>query len=569
MSTVDAPSTPASPPRTLDALVQEHAELLAGAQEASHSRQYWSAFPESPSPRVYGESAAPEGEAAFRALLGRTFDLGQPNDGTVVGSEESPYGLELGITYPHSSPQDLVAAARTALPAWRYATPQQRAAVCVEILRRINARCFEMAHAVMHTSGQAFVMAFQAGGAHALDRGLEAVSYALQEQQRHASSVVWEKPQGKRPPLRMEKTFTPVSRGIGLVIGCNTFPTWNAYPGLFASLATGNAVIVKPHPRAVLPLALTASIAREVLADYGFDPNVVTVAAEADGERLAADLATDPAIGIVDYTGSTGFGEWLEQNAHQALVFTEKAGVNSVILESTDDYRAALDNLAFTLSLYSGQMCTTTQNLYVPSAGIDTDEGHKGVDELGSDLGAALDKLLGDDERAAGILGAVVNADVRSRLEAAPGSGDIAVPSRDVRAEAWPDAVIRTPTVVTVDGTDRDTYGRECFGPVSYLVRAGSRDDAVATFAGLTRERGALTAGVYSTDESFLRQVRAAALDSGVALSENLTGGVFVNQTAAFSDFHATGANPAANAAYADGHFVAGRFRVIGSRRPV
>ena len=34
------------------------------------------------------------------------------------------------------------------------------------------------------------------------------------------------------------------------------------------------------------------------------------------------------------------------------------------------------------------------------------------------------------------------------------------------------------------------------------------------------------------------------AEDAGVALSINLTGGVFVNQSAAFSDFHGTGANP-------------------------
>ncbi|MCK7473684.1 MAG: hypothetical protein MZV49_09430 [Rhodopseudomonas palustris] len=39
---------------------------------------------------------------------------------------------------------------------------------------------------------------------------------------------------------------------------------------------------------------------------------------------------------------------------------------------------------------------------------------------------------------------------------------------------------------------------------------------------------------------------------AGVALSINLTGGVFVNQSAAFSDFHGTGANPAANASYTD-----------------
>ena len=44
-------------------------------------------------------------------------------------------------------------------------------------------------------------------------------------------------------------------------------------------------------------------------------------------------------------------------------------------------------------------------------------------------------------------------------------------------------------------------------------------------------------------------------------------GRVFVNQTAAFSDYHGTGANPAANSAYVDAAFVASRFRVVTSRR--
>ena len=64
-------------------------------------------------------------------------------------------------------------------------------------------------------------------------------------------------------------------RGVALVIGCNTFPTWNTYPGLFASLACGNPVLVKPHPRAVLPLAISVEIARAVLRDAGFDTVVV------------------------------------------------------------------------------------------------------------------------------------------------------------------------------------------------------------------------------------------------------------------------------------------------------
>jgi hypothetical protein len=54
-----------------------------------------------------------------------------------------------------------------------------------------------------------------------------------------------------------------------------------------------------------------------------------------------------------------------------------------------------------------------------------------------------------------------------------------------------------------------------------------------------------------------------------VALSCNLTDGVYVNQSAAYSDFHATGLNPAANAALTDAAFVASRFGVVQSRRHV
>ena len=74
---------------------------------------------------------------------------------------------------------------------------------------------------------------------------------------------------------------------------------------------------------------------------------------------------------------------------------------------------------------------------------------------------------------------------------------------------------------------------------------------------------------MYSSDETVLAQAREAATAAGVALSENLTSQVFVNQTAAFSDYHGTGANPAANASYTDAAFVANRFRVITSRRHI
>ena len=558
-------------------LLDQHRETIEAAARALRERSYYSRYPESPSPRVYGEGSSERGQAAHEQSLNSDFSAlaDQPTTGETVGSEVSPYGPRLGVRYPQLDVAAAVAAAQAAIPAWRDAGAEVRAAVCTEIVERINARSHEMAHAVMHTSGQPFVMSFQAGGPHAQDRALEAVVAALEEQRRIPASVTWEKP-AKGEPIRMQKDYRVVPRGVALVIGCNTFPTWNAYPGIFASLATGNPVIVKPHPRAVLPLAITVAVAREVLAEAGFDKALVQLAPEDDGGTLAKDLALDPAVKIIDYTGGPGFGRWLETEAaaHGKLVYTEKAGLNTVVVDSTDDLRGMLGNLAFSFSLYSGQMCTAPQNLYVPQTGVETDEGHLSVEEFAGRLGEAITRFTADDARAVEILGATVNDDVRGRATDIPAlasrlGGQVVLDSRAVDHPTYPDAVVRTPALVSVDADNERAYTEECFGPVAFVIRTADTQESLRRMVATVQEHGAMTASVYSTDEEVLEATREAAADAGVALSENLTGQIFVNQTAAFSDFHGTGANPAANAAYADAAFVANRFRVVTSRRHV
>jgi phenylacetic acid degradation protein paaN len=555
-----------------DVLLDKHRQRLDAAVAAIASREYYSAFDESPSPRVYGESAAAEGRAAFEAMLGRPFPLDAPGAEGTVATERSPYGIDLGVAYPRVTDLDAVlGAAAAGMKGWRDAGPDGRTGVCLEILDRLHARVFELANAVHHTSGQAFVMAFQAGGAHALDRALEAVAYGWTEMTRTPATAVWEKPGPKpdSPPLRMEKTFTVVPRGVALVIGCNTFPTWNSWPGLFASLVTGNPVVVKPHPSAVLPLAITVQVCQEVLAEAGHDPHLVTLAAEAPDDRLAAALAVRPEVRLVDYTGGNAFGDWLEEHARQAVVFTEKAGVNTVVLDSTDDFAGMCRNLAFSFSLYAGQMCTAPQNVYVPGSGIETDLGVKSPAEVAAGIGGALDKLLGDDARAVELLGGIVNAGVVERLDAAPASGEVLVASRAVTHPTYPDATVRTPTLVGLSADDAGTYEAECFGPVAFLITTAGTEESIERFEDTVTRKGAMTAAVYSTDDAVVAAMREASLAAGVALSENLLGGVFVNQTAAYSDFHGTGANPAANASYTDAAFVAPRFRVVQSRRHV
>ena len=550
-------------------LFERHQALLDQALRAIAERGYWSAFPESPSPKVYGEGAAEAGKAAFDALLNKPFPLTLPGAEGTVGAERSPYGFPLGITYPKVGLDALFAAIAKAEPAWRKAGPEAWVGVSLEILARINKRSFEIAHAVMHTTGQAFVMAFQAAGPHAQDRGLEAVAYAWEEMRRVPAKAYWEKPQGKNEPLKMEKHYRIVPRGVGLVIGCNTFPTWNGYPGMFASLATGNAVVVKPHPNAILPLAISVQIAREVLAEAGFDPNIVTLVAHAAGDDTAQKLALRPEVRLIDFTGSSANGEWLEQNARQAQVYTEKAGVNQIVVDSADDIKSVARNVAFSLALYTGQMCTAPQNIYVPRGGIDTAAGHLSFDQVAQALTESVQKLLGDPARAVEILGAVVNDGVAQRIDAARALGPVLLDSQAVVHPQFKDARVRTPLIVKLDAKDDAKYLKEWFGPIAFVIATDGTGESLEIARRAAVEHGALTLSLYSTSPAVIDEAVAAAEDAGVALSINLTGGVFVNQSAAFSDYHGTGANPAANAALTDAAFVASRFRVVQHRMHV
>ncbi|MCA8336961.1 phenylacetic acid degradation protein PaaN [Burkholderia multivorans] len=549
------------------ALFTKHEDTLKRALAAIESRGYWSPFAEMPSPKVYGESGNADGEAAFKSHLGKTFELDQPASGETVGAERSPYGVALDIRYPKSTPDALIAAAAAAQRAWREAGPSAWIGVSLEILARLNRASFEIAYSVMHTTGQAFMMAFQAGGPHAQDRALEAVAYAWDQLRRIPADAHWEKPQGKNPPLAMQKRYTIVPRGTGLVLGCCTFPTWNGYPGLFADLATGNTVIVKPHPGAILPLAITVRIARDVLREAGFDPNVVTLlATEPNDGALVQDLALRPEIKLIDFTGSTQNGTWLERHAHQAQVYTEKAGVNQIVIDSTDDLKAAAKNIAFSLALYSGQMCTAPQNIYVPRDGIRTADGHASFDEVAQAIAGAVQKLTGDPARSVELIGAIQNDGVTARIDAARAVGRVLLDSQTLEHPAFPDARVRTPLVLQLDVADREKFTQEWFGPISFVIATDSTAQSLDLAGEIAAEHGALTLSVYSTADDVIDAAHEAAVRGGVALSINLTGGVFVNQSAAFSDFHGTGANPAANAALADAAFVANRFRVVQSR---
>ena len=556
-------------------LFEKHRPAFEKAQQTCVTRECWSPYPDMPDKYPEAAQAKSTGQAAFEQHLknGR-FELDQPGITNWIGEEISPYTQHpLGVVYPQSDINPLFDAAEKAMDSWAKAPYTQRIGVLMEVLEVLyRDHLFEVLHAVMHTAGQSYNMAYAGSGVNALDRSMEALVYAEQAMRSVTPSAVWKRRFGSSD-IQLQKTYRLVPRGPAVCFSCASFPTWNAWPSMMASLATGNPVIVKPHPATVLPMAITVKAFRQVLQSQGFDPNLVSLAIDSTEDPIGKVLIKHPKTAIVDFTGSVRFGQWVEQNSHPALAFTETAGCNTVVLESSDDLDAVLRNLATTMCLFSAQMCTSPQNIYVPKSGVQTPQGLVPFAEVAQRLATAVQSLTSDPKKASMILATIQSPQTLALLHDMQAQGQqrgkvLLAPSAYVHPQ-FPNARTSTPLMLQVTTQERDLYAEERFGPISFVIACDDAQDALHQATSDARKQGGLTAFLYSTREDFIAQAEDAYAHAGAQLTINLVGAMPLNFAAAYSDYHVTGLNPAGNATLTNLAFVAGRFGIVQSRRPV
>lgn len=545
----------------------KHQELLEAAIAAIDERTFFTPYPEHHS--AWGKEGFAEGEKAFVKRLNKEFAGLFQSSKVWVGDEQSPWTQEaLKVRYPIGNPEEYVVEAKLQQRAWKNADVQTRTGLLIEVLDRLKGKFFELAYATMHTTGQSFMMAFQASGPHSNDRALEAVAMAYREQTRYPNAVRWEKPMGKFN-IALDKTFRPIPKGIGLVIGCSTFPVWNSVPGIFANLAVGNPVIVKPHPGAVLPIAIVVAEIQAVLKESGFSPQIAQLAVDTEDHQQTRELAENPDVKLIDYTGSSSFGNYLEKLPNKVL-FTEKSGVNSVILDSVSDLKAVMQNLAFSVSLFSGQMCTAPQNFFIPEKGISEGDKQIPYNEVVSLLKKSIEGLVNHPKLGPGTLGALQNDRTLDRVKESDVLGGKVV--LEAHAFTNPDflgARTSSPALLEVDAEEDDVYESEFFGPISVVVKTRDTSHSIEIASKLAAQQGAITCAAYTTDPETEAAIEEAMESAFVPVSFNLTGYIWVNQAAAFSDFHVTGGNPAGNASFVNPDYVNRRFVWVGHRRLV
>ncbi|MCF8427988.1 MAG: phenylacetic acid degradation protein PaaN [Bacteroidia bacterium] len=549
---------------TSNTLFEKHRATLDAALHALTVRNYYSPYPENP--RAYAEDADAMAKNWISACMNNNYtSLDQTEANGWIGEEVSPFlQVGIGVKYPAFTPETLLKNGIVAQAAWSKTSTEQRTGILIEALDRIKSRFFDIAYATMHTTGQSYMMSFQASGPHANDRALEAVVMGYKELTSVPEKAEWIKNLGKFD-LKMNKTWKAIPKGISLVIGCSTFPVWNTVPGLFASLITGNATIVKPHPKAILAIAIVVEELQKVMVENGLPKQVVQLGVDTLENPITKVLAENPMVKMVDFTGGSEFGNYIE--SLPKTTFTEKAGVNSIILDSAKDLKAVLGNIAFSTSLYSGQMCTAPQNIFVSKHGVQTEEGIVAYEDVVKGIAAAITGLVDNPKAGPGTLGAIQAEATFARVQEAKNlGGNLILDSKSIVNEEFKDARIATPVVIELEKNQSDIFNRECFGPVVFVIKTDGLADSLALAEALVKEKGALTCGAYTTDETTKAMIAETMNNAFVPVSFNFTGAGFINSHAAFSDFHLTGGNPAGNASFANSEFVSKRFVWVGNR---
>jgi acyl-CoA reductase-like NAD-dependent aldehyde dehydrogenase len=215
-------------------------------------------------------------------------------------------------------------------------------------------------------------------------------------------------------------------------------------------------------------------------------------------------------------------------------------------------------------------MCTAPQNFYIPEGGIKTPTGVVSFDQFAEKFVANINSLVDNPKAGPFVLGAIQNRKTSERVvESEKLPGKVWLHSRSFENPMFKNARVATPIVIEIDASKKDVFSRELFGPIALLIKTKSTDQSIALAKEMAQQHGAISCGAYATDLTVKEKIADEMSLAATPVSFNLTGGIYMNQNAAFSDFHVTGGNPSGNASFTNPEYVTKRFTWVGHREPV
>lgn len=320
---------------------------------------------------------------------------------------------------------------------------------------------------------------------------------------------------GRVAPSNEPGQLSLVLRAPYGVVGC--LIPWN-YPLLLLvfkvapALAVGNTVVIKPASETPLSLQVLAELFAENLP-----PGVVNTVM-GSGRAIGEGLVTDPRVDLVAFTGSTEVGSRLAALCAEAVKpsHLELGGKDPAIVFDDVDPAVAAQGVVWASFLNAGQVCTSTERVYVHRSSYDEFLEHavKLADSIR--VGDPFDEStqvgpMRSDGRRRGVIETVDRA-VQQGAEVLAGGSALDRPGFYMR-----------PTVVAGVDHDMELMSEETFGPVM-PVMAFDDDDTAFELAADTPY--GLGASVYTSNparvERAYRELRVGTVWVNDPVVDNL-----------------------------------------------
>ncbi|BCN82849.1 aldehyde dehydrogenase [Prescottella equi] len=344
-----------------------------------------------------------------------------------------------------------------------------------------------------------------------------------------AESYAWESDLGVAAPMGIRTRRRVLKEAVG-VVGAVTpwnFPHQINFAKLGPALAAGNTVVLKPAPDTPWCAALVGKVIAE---ETDIPAGVVNIVTSTD-HRLGAQLAEDPRVDLISFTGSTATGKAVMTAAAQSLkkVFLELGGKSAFVVLDDADLAAACAIAAFTVCTHAGQGCAITTRLLVPRERYD--------EAVAATARTMAGIRPGDPDERGTVCGPLISARQRARVESylklAVEEGGTIVVGGGRPAEHERGFFVEPTLISGLDNSSRVAQ-EEIFGPVLVILPHDGDDDAIRI---ANDSPYGLSGSVWGTDPDRVRHVVEGVRTGTLAVN----GGVWYAADAPFGGYKQSG----------------------------
>jgi len=384
---------------------------------------------------------------------GRTADIYQPMDGTIIGKVALASAAEMRAAVENAA---------EAQPKWAAVNPQRRARVLMKFLDLIAQNNDELAELLAREHGKTIP---DAKGD--IQRGVEVIEFSLGV----PNLMKGEFTDGAGPGIDIYSLRQP----LGVCAGITPFnfpamiPLWKLGP----AIACGNAFILKPSERDPgVPMRLA-----ELFIEAGGPPGILNVV---NGDKEAVDaILDDPDIKAVGFVGSTPIAEYIYARgcANGKRVQCFGGAKNHMVIMPDADMDQVVDALMGAGYGSAGERCMAI-SVAVPV-------GKATADELVKRLIPRVESLkIGPSTDLAADYGPVVTKAAMEKIKAYVDIGieegaSLVVDGRGFKMQGYENGFYVGGCLFDNVTKDMRIYKEEIFGPVLSVLRADSYEEAL------------------------------------------------------------------------------------------